>query len=199
VALNDRSKDTLIYVHGTNGSGKSTLARAVLAAAGGPKAVDHLPGTPKGSWTTTPDPGMCLVGKYLTSCGGVDGILPYALTYDILDHLTNPFQYVGVLAEGLVTPGKGTCTRFAALFDRAVFILLDTPEQQCIENVLKRRAAAGNEKPYSPDNLYKKARSARMWVDNLERAGLEVHRLQFPDALRLSLAALHLPPYSDLL
>lgn len=197
--MSDRSKDTLVYVHGTNGSGKSTLARAVLDAAGGARAVDHLWPNRKATWTKTADPGMFLLGKYLTSCGGVDGILPYAVVHDILGHIANPFMYVGVLAEGLVTPGKDTCIRFSKLFDRTVFILLDTPEPQCIANVLKRRAAAGNEKPYSPDNLHKKARSSRMWADNLERAGLEVHRLQFPDALRLSLAALHLPPYSDLL
>lgn len=192
-------QDTLVYVHGTNGSGKSTLARAVLAAAGGPKDIVAVPGRAKATYTRTQQPGRFLVGKYLTSCGGVDGILPYADVEHVLQETLNPFDYVSVLAEGLVTPGVGTCQRFAKLFDRAVFILLDTPEHKCIANVLTRRKAAGNEKTYSPDNLYTKARSARSWANNLERAGLEVHRLQYPDALRLSLALMRLDPYSDIL
>lgn len=185
--------NTLVYVHGTNGSGKSTLARAVLAAAGGPKAVCSVPGLPKAKYTTTHTPRTFLVGKYLTSCGGVDGILPYALVGDILGFIGG-----NTFAEGLVTPGVATCQRFTDMYDRAVFILLDTPETQCIRNVLKRREEAGNTKPYSADNLYRKARSARSWAVNLERTGLEVHRLQYPDALRLTLGLLRLPPYDIL-
>lgn len=188
---------TLVYVHGTNGSGKSTLARAVLEAAGGATGVGALPSNPKATYTTTTAPGKVLVGKYLTSCGGVDGILPYADVYRVM--MLRARDDNDVFAEGLVTPGVATCQKFADLFDRAVFILLDTPEAKCISNVLKRRKAAGNVKPYSPDNLYTKARSARSWANNLERTGLEVHRLQYPDALRLSLALLRLDPYSDLL
>lgn len=184
---------TLVYVHGTNGSGKSTLARAVLAAAGGPKAVCSVPGLPKAKYTTTHTPKMFLVGKYLTSCGGVDGILPYHHVGDILGFIGG-----NTLAEGLVTPGVATCQRFTDMYDRAVFILLDTPEARCIHNVLQRRKEAGNTKPYDPDNLFRKARSARSWASNIERAGLEVHRAQYADALRLTLGLLRLPPYDCL-
>ncbi len=185
---------TLIYVHGTNGSGKSTLARAVLAAAGGPKAVASLKGIGKATWTTTAQPGRFLVGKYLTACGGVDGILPYALVGNVMAELAyDGLEDTHVFAEGLVTPGGETCAWFASMFSRAVFILLDTPEEQCIQNVIKRRAAAGNTKPYAADNLFKKARSARSWATNLERRGLEVQRLQYQQALQLSLKLMSLP------
>lgn len=179
---------SLVYVHGTNGSGKSTLAREVLAHLGGPQAVQVAPFNPKATYTTTATPGKVLVGKYLTSCGGVDGILPYADVYRVL--MLRARAGDNVFAEGLVTPGVETCRRFAALFDWTVFILLDTPETDCIRNVLTRRNAAGNTKPYNPANLHVKARSARGWANNLERAGLEVHQLQYPSALRLALSVM---------
>ena len=182
---------TLVYVHGTNGSGKSTLARAVLAAAGGAQGVSKLASTPKATWTHTGRAGVVLAGKYGTACGGVDGMQPYAALHDVLQH--NVGFVRNVFAEGLVTPGVGTCQTFASYFDRAVFVLLDTPDTTCIKNVLKRRAAKGNTKPYDPKNLYRKLASARSWADRLERVGLEVHRLQYRQAYNSTLELLGLP------
>lgn len=182
---------TLVYVHGTNGSGKSTLARGVLASAGGAQGVSMLLGSPKATYTHTGDAGVVLAGKYGTACGGVDGFQPYA----DLHHVLKQQSAIGrsVFAEGLVTPGQDTCVTFASYFDHAVFILLDTPETICIQNVLKRRAAKGNVKPYDPKNLYRKLASARSWATRLERAGLEVHRLQYRQAYNLTLELLGLP------
>lgn len=182
---------TLVYVHGTNGSGKSTLARAVLAAAGGAQGVQRLLGNPKAACTPTGRPTLVLAGKYGTACGGVDGIQPYAALHEILQEQAS-FGH-SVFAEGLVTPGQGTCVKFASYFDQAVFILLDTPDTVCIKNVLARRSAKGTTKPYDPKNLYKKQQSARNWADRLERAGLTVHRLQYRQAYNLTLELLGLP------
>jgi len=182
---------TLVYVHGTNGSGKSTLARAVLAAAGGAFDVCKLAATPKATWTRTGAEGVVLAGKYGTACGGVDGMQPYAALHDVLQY--NVQAKCSVFAEGLVTPGVDTCATFASYFDRAVFILLDTPETDCILNVLKRRKAKGATKPYDPKNLYRKLASARSWATRLERAGLEVHRVQYRQAYNMALELLGLP------
>ena len=104
---------TLVYVHGTNGSGKSTLARAVLAAAGGAQSVSKLVTTlvptPKATWTHTGAAGVVLAGKYGTACGGVDGIQPYAALHDVL--MENAWSGCNVFAEGLITPGVGTCVK----------------------------------------------------------------------------------------
>lgn len=182
---------TLVYVHGTNGSGKSTLARAVLAAAGGAQGVSKLIGSPKATWTHTGTAGVVLAGKYGTACGGVDGMQPYADLHHVLKQQSALER--NVFAEGLVTPGKDTCATFASYFDRAVFVLLDTPETDCILNVLKRRKAKGTTKPYDPKNLYRKLASARSWADCLERAGLEVHRVQYRQAYNMALELLGLP------
>jgi hypothetical protein len=82
---------------------------------------------------------------------------------------------------------------FAGYFKSATFILLDTPDTVCIKNVLRRRAAKGTTKEYDPKNLYRKQTSARNWANRLERAGLEVLRLQYAEARPLVLELLGLP------
>lgn len=183
---------TLVYVHGTNGSGKSTLARAVIAAAGGVESYHASTRTGVKCGTTHTASHVSLIGRYGNACGGVDGVQPYAAVKNEL-LLHSVFPDASVFAEGLVTPGVGTCQTFASYFDRAVFVLLDTPDTTCIKNVLKRRAAKGNTKPYDPKNLYRKLASARSWADRLERVGLEVHRLQYRQAYNLTLELLGLP------
>lgn len=190
---------TLVYVHGTNGSGKSTLARAIIAAAGGVSELDVVPDTRNNSVTWTPRK-VALMGKYGNACGGLDSVQPYADTHMLMQHARN-CDARSVFAESLVTPGLQTCKDFREHFDHTVFILLDTPETECIANVLKRRKAKGNTKLYSPDNLYKKARSAKAWANNLERAGLDVRRLQYKQAytITLKLLGLKAPSINDLL
>lgn len=186
---------TLVYVHGTNGSGKSTLARAVLAAAGGLDAYvpTHSGKQGKAGFSTTPR-GVALLGAYVRACGGVDGFSPYAHIHEVLVHVREAsLGEADVFAEGLITPGVETCQTLASHFDRAVFIVLNTPPEVCIANVLSRRARKGNDKPYTPEKLHDKHRSALRWGDRLERVGLEVHRLKYPQAYTLSLELLGLP------
>lgn len=178
----------LVYVHGTNGSGKTTLARAVLAYAGGPRKVHALADASRARWTTTHRLGVTLLGKYDTACGGIDGIQPYSDVKRILNYIVSPAS--AIFAEGLVTPGLKTCTEFASMFTEAHFVLLDTPTEQCITNVKRRRDEAQNFKPYDPANLYRKQATARSWAARLKDAGLNVHTLQYPDALRLALSVL---------
>jgi hypothetical protein len=77
-----------------------------------------------------------------------------------------------------------------------VFIHLDTPVEVAIANVLSRRGRKGNGKEYNPANLYKKAESAANWANRLERNGLNVQRLRYPQAKRLSLELLGLEELS---
>ena len=182
---------SLVYIHGTNGSGKSTLARVVISYAGG--ATGHVARMQNKSavYTQLATPGVVLAGKYGNACGGVDGIQPYADVHTVMAHIAAEGR--SVLAEGLVTPGVETCRRFAALFDEAVFILLDVPDTVCIDHVLRRRTRAGNTKEYSPLNLHKKDASARRWCLNLQAAGLRAEALQWLPALHLTLSTLGVP------
>lgn len=183
----------LVYVHGTNGSGKSTLARAVIAAAGGFQSyVASKSGKQGKAGTTTTPSGVALLGSYARACGGVDGFSPYAHIHEeLIAH--SLFPTARVFAEGLITPGVETCQKFAGYFDRAVFIVLNTPAEDCIKHVLLRRNRKGNDKPYTPEKLHDKHRSALRWGDRLEGVGLEVHRLKYSQAYTLSLELLGLP------
>lgn len=194
---------TLVYVHGTNGSGKSTLARGVLTAAGGlaEYVPTHSGKQGKAGFSTTPR-GVALLGAYVRACGGVDGFSPYAHIHEVLKAVAHTHHHTGkpktvfyerVFAEGLITPGVDTCRTLASHFDRAVFIVLNTPPEVCIKNVLSRRNRKGNVKPYTPEKLHDKHRSALRWGDRLEAVGLEVHRLKYPQAYTLSLELLGLP------
>jgi hypothetical protein len=180
----------LVYVHGTNGSGKSTLARAVLAAAGGSVGYEEHATRPNKCGTTYTNEGVCLIGKYGNACGGVDGVSPYALVIPEVER--HAVEEGRVFAEGLITPGVETCATMARFFERAIFIHLATPVEDCILHVLARRTRKANDKPYDPANLYKKAQSAASWADRLERSGLEVHRLNYRQAYSLTLDVLGL-------
>jgi hypothetical protein len=191
----------LIYVHGTNGSGKSTLARAVMAAAGGGTGYRPSKSGKEGkAGTTGTSRGVALLGKYETACGGVDGFSPYSHVHEeMLTH--SIFPEARVFAEGLLSPGIETCQRFDGYFDRAVFIALNTPVEQCVANVLSRRKRKGTDKVYTPDKLYDKHCSVLRWADRLEGAGLEVKRLEYKEAYStcLELLGLQEPSIEELL
>lgn len=182
-----KSSCSLVYVHGTNGSGKSTLARAVIAAAGGVDGNTLVAKHKKAILTHTAR-GLDLIGAYGTACGGVDGLNPYASIHDLVARTKG-----NVFAEGLITPGVETCATLARNFEKHLFIYLDTPIEQCLTNVMKRRKRKGNTKPFSPDNLYRKHASAQSWVNRLEQAGLHVARLPYREAYLACLEVLGLP------
>lgn len=195
--MKKRSQNTcdtrLVYVHGTNGSGKSTLARALIAASGGILQVERLTQHKKATATVTIG-GPVMVGSYATACGGVDGLSPYASIHDVCQRYATEGH---LFAEGLITPGVETCSKLAGYVDKHLFIYLDTPVEKCVANVLKRRGRKGTDKPYNPDNLYKKIRSAQGWADRLENAGLNVQRLSWTDAYLECLNFLGIEPSID--
>lgn len=194
------NKPKLVYVHGTNGSGKSTLARAVIAAAGGVESVSHLLPNKKATYTHTAQ-GLVLVGKYGNACGGVDGVAPYAAVLDIVEEQAKGWER-SIFMEGLATPGLETCQRLAAsVGGRALFIYLDVPVEQCIQNVLARRGRKGTTKEYNPANLIKKQKSASNWIRRLEANGLETASLAWDNAYARTLQHLGIrqPTLEDLL
>lgn len=69
------------------------------------------------------------------------------------------------------------------MFTQCIFILLDTDLETCIQHVIHRRNEKGNEKEYSPEHLYKKAKSAYSWYVNLLSEGLTAYKLKFEEAL----------------
>jgi hypothetical protein len=182
----------LIYLHGTNGSGKTTLARAVLRAAGGAGVAVGWPQAPGCHYTPAAGPyrpRVALLGRYSNACGGMDTVRDFATGIDIARHLLK--ERYNVLIEGLATPGIETCTKLhIAARGHALFVTLDTPLEQCMMNVLKRRKAAGNVKPFNPANLQKKWHGVQRWGPRLHAAGLRTATWQYGVALPRIVAAL---------
>lgn len=199
MSKHSKASSALVYVHGTNGSGKSTLARALVALAGGSVGEENL--APKGQkgFTTYTGEGALFLGRYGNACGGVDGFSPYAVIHPVLDHHFSMDDAPRMFAEGLITPGVETCRQMAARFDKHLFIALDVPVGTCINHVLRRRKAAGNTKPYSPDNLYRKAASVQSWASRLEKAGLNVQLMGWRAAYLRSAALLGLHDITHIL
>jgi hypothetical protein len=65
----------------------------------------------------------------------------------------------------------------------AVFAFLDTPWDVCLDRVLKRREAAGNEKPFDPDKTMRTAyeQCHRSYELLTEAGGYDVRWLDWQD------------------
>lgn len=141
----------IISIRGTHGSGKSTIVKSliekykVLPLGLGKKPEGYRINVP---WLEQP---VYVVGSYLTACGGCDGIQPY----DLIWPRVQQYASLGhVLFEGaLVSSSYGNIGRASVEYDpNFVFAFLDTPLKVCLERIVARRAAKGNNKPLDPKN-----------------------------------------------
>jgi hypothetical protein len=149
----------VINLRGCNGSGKTTVVRRFL---------ERLPAAPLGGRPERPlgyavqaqawgiNAPVYVVGSYENACGGADGIKTQE---EIADRVRRAHAHGHVLVEGLLmskSSDGGVCA--PALRELgAVFAFLDTPWEVCLQRVLARRAAAGNDKPFDPDKTMRTA------------------------------------------
>ncbi len=185
----------IVNIRGCNGSGKTTVVRRFLQRLPA-TALGGKPGRPLGyrvdasSWgIVTP---VYVVGSYENTNGGADGIKTQE---EIVDRVRRAHGHGHVLVEGILMSKSsegGLCA--PALREMgAIFAFLDTPWEVCLQRVLARRAAAGNEKPFDPDKTMRSAyqqchRSAELltlaggydvrWVDHTNAVGAVVQYLK---------------------
>lgn len=177
----------IVNIRGCNGSGKTTVVRRFLerlpvAALGG------RPGKPLGycadasSWGISAP--VYIVGSYENTNGGADGIKTQE---EIVDRVRRAHGYGHVLVEGILMSKSsegGLCA--PALREMgAIFAFLDTPWQVCLDRVLARRLAAGNEKPFDPEKTMRSAykqchRSAELLT---QAGGYDVRWLNYTNAV----------------
>lgn len=142
----------IINIRGTSGSGKSTVVRSIMAM-GAASPIGDNEKKPDGYIVQIPslDRNVCVVGPYVTACGGCDQIS----TQDEICDRIRAYSTLGhVLVEGLLM--SHSFARYAAL-DRELFekgqhciwAFLDTPLDVCLDRVRwrreERRAAKGGE------------------------------------------------------
>ena len=152
-------KHQIVNIRGCNGSGKTTIVRRFLDRLP-VTALGGKPGRPAGyrvdatAWgIQTP---VYVIGSYENTCGGTDGINTQE---EIVKRVTQAYAHGHVLVEGLLMSksSDGGLTAPALRGMGAIFAFLDTPWDTCLERVLARRAAAGNDKPFDPNKTMKSA------------------------------------------
>lgn len=187
----------IVNLRGTSGSGKSTVAFTFL------KNFPHTElkgqdGKVKGYRIDAREAGLknpvYLLGKYTTACGGCDQI---STQQEAADRAVAAWNLGGhVLMEGLLAsaagPG-GAVTRTIHETGDAVFAILDTPLETCIERVKARRAARGDERPFNPKNTNDKWTQTMSTAKTLHTQGYDVrpidHTKAYDDVLAIFLEA----------
>lgn len=149
----------VVNIRGCNGSGKTTIVRRFLerlpTTALGPRADRPLGyAVAANAWGVNVP--VYVVGSYENACGGTDGIKTQD---EIVDRVRRAHACGHVLVEGLLMSksSDGGVTAPALRELGGIFAFLDTPWEVCIDRVLARRAAAGNDKPFNPDKTMRSA------------------------------------------
>lgn len=145
-------KHQIINVRGPSGSGKTTVARRLLTEhpaemlMGSDGKIKGYHIDARSSGIKTP---VYLVGSYANTCGGLDGINSQE---EIASRIVKAYEFGHVLAEGLLTSKSSLGGHVAPILrdHGAIFAFLSTPLETCLERVLARRKAAGNDKEFDP-------------------------------------------------
>lgn len=176
----------IISLRGTHGSGKSTVVRALFKickaqpfyGALGPKLPEAYAFTaPKGK-----EPLFYVVGPYTTVCGGCDRIQPFDLILDLIQKYAAKGH---VLFEGAIIGcvyGR-TGTLMEPYGQEGVFLVLDTPMEECIRRVKGRRGERSDDREFNPKNLEYKYKQLASVVAKVEQEKvLRVVRVSSDDA-----------------
>jgi hypothetical protein len=161
----------IVNIRGTHGSGKSTIVKKILEKfeavelpiGEGPKLAGYLV-------KLAPKQRLYVVGPYRTACGGCDAIQPYDLIWPrVLAYAKKGH----VLFEGaLVSSSVGNIGRAMAARKDCVVAFMDTPLQECLDRIARRRAARGDDRPLNPKNTTSKFEGIVRSRPQLEALGL---------------------------
>ena len=143
----------MIYdIRGTHGSGKSHVVHGLIAKDGDKKLITDAEGKVLGTYL--PSFELAVLGKYDNVCGGCDQISPV----DEIQRRVELFnrEYKNVMLEGiLVAHTHKRWSDCAKELGKWRFCFLNTPLEQCILNVMKRRTEAGKPAEFNEENLRK--------------------------------------------
>lgn len=180
-------KRQIVNIRGCNGSGKTTIVRRFLERLPS-LPLGGKPGKPAGYQINANEWGIGLpiyvVGSYENTCGGADGI---STQEEIATRVVSAVEYGHVLVEGLLMSKSSAGGHVAPILKDhgAIFAFLDTPWEVCLERVLGRRAAAGNDKPFDPEKTMKTAyeQCHRSYELLSEAGGYDVRWLNWEDPI----------------
>lgn len=178
-------RHAILSVRGTFGSGKTTAVRQFLNDYP-TTAMLNLAGKALGYRTDASSAGVntpiYVVGSYANTCGGTDGIKDQAT---VASRILAAHPLGHVLFEGALVSASGLAGQVTQAIHPTgcdVYSFLNTPEELCIERVLGRRKAAGNDKEFDPVNLRDKFKSVLNCYKNLRKeGGYDVRLLDYTD------------------
>jgi len=152
----------IFNLRGTNGTGKSTVAHHLIQKSGA-EPLEFWPGTRKpnskpkayaGQWKGVP---IVILGSYETVCGGMDTITDINDAADLIAQYGTDDRFPIMFYEGLfISHCLGTVAKRMTdegLKDRTILGYLDTPLEECLRRVHKRRADRGQTKPFKEQNV----------------------------------------------
>lgn len=178
-------KHKIVSLRGTSGSGKSTVAFTLLKnhpyeeIIGGDNKVKGYIIDASASGVKSP---ITLIGPYKTVCGGCDGV---PTQQEAADRAVHYHQKGHVLMEGLLASAagpKGAVTATIHETGEAVFAIMDTPVDVCIERVKARRLARGDEREFNPKNTKDKHTQTMSTAKSLHSLGYDVRAIDHTNA-----------------
>lgn len=185
----------IINIRGTNGSGKTTTARAIMSRLQHYKDYTTANGVFTHLYKTPAGDVVAFIGKYEGAVtGGTDRVKNVR---DLVEACRELAPHCHIVMEGLLLSGLQQLTKdiVDACVGEAQFhaLTLDTPKEQCIEQTMKRRALAGNDKPFDPGkSLVPKYRAVELAHEKFRAWGLDARRLPQRDVVTEALGLLGL-------
>lgn len=176
----------IVNIRGCNGSGKTTIVRRFMSKL--PCEPLGPAGKPLGyvvdatAWGITLP--IYIIGSYENTCGGTDGI---STQEEISDRVVKAYSFGHVLVEGLLMSKSSAGGHTAPILKDhgAIFGFLDTPWDTCLERVLARRLAAGNDKEFDPEKTmrlaYKQCHRSAVLLE--EAGGYDVRWIDWNDPM----------------
>lgn len=169
----------ILRIAGTFGSGKTTAMREFFNYPTEELSKDgKIMGYRVDAGLKAP---VFIIGKYDNVCGGTDAV---KTQQEIAERILKAHPHGHVLYEGALVSASGlggAVTQAVHATGCDVYAFLDTPQEVCIERVLGRRAAAGNDKEFDPKNLIDKYVAVINCYRNLRAASYDVRLIDHND------------------
>lgn len=139
----------IINPRSTTGGGKTYIVRQIMKKIGVMATISNGQGKLTGYYLND---GSYVMGSYEMTCGGADTVKTQAEICTLVNEYVYDFRNVifeGVLASHIY--GRYLELSRNLLIGIYVWCFIDTPLDVCIQRVIERRKAAGNNKPFDPE------------------------------------------------
>lgn len=173
-------KPRVVNIRGTSGTGKSHLVKKIMDLY--PKHIaQYTKGRkrPIGYICERPDgPPLYVVGHYEQPCGGCDTIIGLEAIYEEVFFAVKDLE-MDTIFEGLIVCSDVVRCISLKEHSRLLVIELDTPLDECIQNLQDRRYIRGDNRPVNPRHTIAKMDQLVPQRKKFEAAGVDFRLLDY--------------------